>query len=68
MSFRIEIFKKQFGVCLLFSVRWHINLRFSLLFKRITSAKMPANLIQFLLLSLATGEFYLKICVTSYSR
>jgi len=67
MSFRIEIFKKQF-VCLLFSVRRHINLRFSLLFTRITSAKMPANFIQFLLSSSATGEFYLKICVTSYPR
>ena len=66
MSFRIEIFKKQF-VCLLFSVRRHINLRFSL-FTRITSSEMPANFIRFLLSSSATGEFYLKICVTSYSR
>ena len=66
MSFRIEIFKKQF-VCLLFSVRRHINLRYSL-FTRITSSKMPANFTQFLLSSSATGEFYLKICVTSYSR
>ena len=60
MSFRIEIFKKQF-VCLLFSVGRHINLRFSL-FTRITSSKMPANFIQFLLSSSATSEFYLKIC------
>ena len=67
MSFRIEIFKKQL-VCLLFSVRQHINFRFSLLFTRITSSKMPANFIQFLLSSSATGEFYLKILVTSCSR
>ena len=67
MSFRIEIFKKQF-VSVLFSVRWHINLRFIFLLTRITSAKMPANFIQFLLSSSATSEFYLKIFVTSYFR
>ena len=43
------------------------NLRF-MLFSRITSAKMSANFIQFFLSSSATSEFYLKICVTIYSR
>ena len=33
-----------------------------------TSAKMSANFIHFLLSSSATTEFYLKICVTIYSR
>ena len=43
------------------------NLRF-ILISRITSAKMSVNFIQFLLSSSATSEFYLKICVTIYSR
>ena len=74
-SFRIKIFKKQF-VCFSFSVGSFItlvenmitgilfdkyNLRF-ILISRITSAKMSANFIQFLLSSSATSEFYLKIC------
>ena len=81
MSFRIKIFKKSF-VCLLFSVGSFItlvenmiagilfdkyNLRF-ILISRITSAKMSVNFIQFLLSNSATSEFYLKICVTIYSR
>ena len=70
MGFRIKIFKKQF-VCLLFSVCSFITLVESMiacsLITRITSAKMSANFMQFLLSSSATTEFYLKICVTSYS-
>ena len=63
MSFRIEIFKKQFvcGYCFLLAGILTCVSAFFLL-TRITSSKMPANFIQFLLSSSATSEFYLKIC------
>ena len=59
MSFRLKFFKKQF-VCVLFSVCSDRifclnNLHFILLITRITSAKMSANFIQFLLSGLAAS-------------
>ena len=69
IGFRIKIIKKKF-VCLLIvfclfihNVSWKHDRRHLSFITRITSAKM------FFLLSIsATSEFYLKICVTSYSR
>ena len=74
MGFRIKIIKKKF-VCLLIvfclfihNVSWKHDRRHLSFITRITFAKMLANFIQFLPSISATSEFYLQICVTTYSR
>ena len=62
LGFRLKLFKEQF-VCLLFSGCSFITLVENIpLIIRITSAKISANFIQFLLLGSAASEFFWKLC------